>query len=39
MFLCMRTTIQIDDSLFAELKGIAARTGKTLTAGLLIHGA
>lgn len=32
MFLCMRTTIHIDDSLFAELKGIAASTGKTLTA-------
>lgn len=31
MFLCMRTTIHIDDSLFAELKGIAARTGRTLT--------
>ena len=32
MFLCMRTTIHIDDHLFAELKGIAANTGKTLTA-------
>ncbi len=32
MFLCMRTTIHIDDHLFAELKGIAADTGKTLTA-------
>lgn len=31
MFLCMRTTIHIDDHLFAELKGIAADTGKTLT--------
>jgi len=28
----MRTTINIDDSLYAELKGIAARTGRTLTA-------
>lgn len=28
----MRTTIHIDDHLFAELKGIAADTGKTLTA-------
>ena len=32
MFLCMRTTIHIDDHLFTELKGIAADTGKTLTA-------
>ena len=32
MFLCMRTTIHIDDHLFAKLKGIAADTGKTLTA-------
>ncbi len=37
MFLCMRTTIHIDDNLFAELKGIAARTGRTLTA--VIHDA
>ena len=37
MFLCMRTTIHIDDSLFSELKGIAARTGRTLTA--VIHDA
>ena len=37
MFLCMRTTIHIDDSLFAELKGIAARTGRTLTS--VIHDA
>ena len=28
----MRTTIHIDDHLFTELKGIAADTGKTLTA-------
>ena len=28
----MRTTIHIDDHLFAELKRIAADTGKTLTA-------
>ena len=27
----MRTTILIDDHMFAELKGIAADTGKTLT--------
>lgn len=33
----MRITIQIDDSLHAELKNIAARTGKTLTA--VIHDA
>ena len=32
MFLCMRTTIHIDDHLFAELKRVAADTGKTLTA-------
>ena len=32
MFLCMRTTIHIDDHLFAELKRIATDTGKTLTA-------
>ena len=32
MFLCMRTTIHIDDHLFAELKSIAANTGRTLTA-------
>ncbi len=31
MFVCMRTTIHIDDSLFAELKVIAARNGTTLT--------
>ncbi len=37
MFLCMRTTIHIDDNLFAELKGIAASTGRTLTA--VIHDA
>ncbi len=28
----MRTTIQIDDHLYAELKNIAARTGRSLTA-------
>ena len=28
----MRTTIHIDDCLHAELKSIAARTGRTLTA-------
>lgn len=33
----MRTTINIDDSLYAELKGIAARTGRTLTS--VIHDA
>lgn len=32
MFLCMRTTIQIDDHTFAELKKIATETGKTLSA-------
>lgn len=32
MFLCMRTTIHLDDHLFAQLKRIAADTGKTLTA-------
>ena len=32
MFLGMRTTIHIDDHLFAELKKVAADTGKTLTA-------
>lgn len=32
MFMCMRTTIHIDDHLFAEIKGIAADTGKTLAA-------
>ena len=37
MFLCMRTTIHIDDILFAELKEIAAQSGKTLTA--VIHDA
>ena len=37
MFLCMRTTIHIDDHLFAELKRIATDTGKTLTA--VIHDA
>ena len=30
--MCMRTTIHIDDHLFAEIKGIAAETGKTLAA-------
>lgn len=33
----MRTTIHIDDHLFAELKEVAARTGRTLTA--VIHDA
>lgn len=32
MFLCMRTTIHIDDHLFVELKKAAADTGRTLTA-------
>ena len=32
MFLCMRTTIHIDDQLFLELKKVAADAGKTLTA-------
>lgn len=33
----MRITIHIDDNLHAELKNIAARTGRTLTA--VNHGA
>ena len=33
----MRTTIHIDDSLFTELKEIAAQNGRTLTA--VIHDA
>ncbi|MDE2848259.1 MAG: ribbon-helix-helix protein, CopG family [Gemmatimonadota bacterium] len=33
----MRITIHIDDNLHAELKNIAARTGRTLTA--VIHDA
>lgn len=37
MFLCVRTTIHIDNHLFAELKRIAANTGRTLTA--VIHDA
>ena len=32
MFLCMRTTIHIDNDLFAQLKRIAADTERTLTA-------
>ena len=32
MLLCMRTTIQIDDHLFAELKKTAADTGRTMSA-------
>lgn len=32
MFLCMRTTIHIDDHLFTELKRIAADKGETLSA-------
>lgn len=32
MFSCMRTTIQIDDRIFAALKKIAMDTGKTLSA-------
>ena len=35
--LCMRTTIDIHDQLFAELKHIAADSGRTLTA--VIHDA
>ena len=31
MLRCMRTTIRLDDSLLAEAKGLAARTGRTLT--------
>ncbi len=37
MFLCMRTTIHIQDHLFAELKRIAAESGRTLTG--VIHDA
>ncbi len=37
MFLCMRTTIHIQDPLFVELKRIAADSGRTLTA--VIHDA
>ena len=32
MFLCMRTTIHIDDHLFADLMKAAADQGKTLSA-------
>ena len=32
MFLCMRTTIHIDDHLFVELKKAAADNGRTLAA-------
>lgn len=32
MFMCMRTTINIDDDLFAELKKSATDTGRTLAA-------
>ena len=32
MFLCMRTTIHIDDHLFTELKRLAADKGETLSA-------
>ena len=32
MFLCMRTTIQLDDQLLSEAKQHAARTGRTLKA-------
>ena len=32
MFLCMRTTINLDDALMREAKQLAARTGRTLTA-------
>ena len=37
MFLCMRTTIHIQDELFTDLKRIAAESGRTLTA--VIHDA
>ena len=37
MFLCMRTTIHIQDDLFTDLKRIAAESGRTLTA--VIHDA
>lgn len=32
MFLCMRTTIQLDDQLLLEAKQYAAQTGRTLKA-------
>ena len=32
MLICMRTTIQLDDQLFAEAKQRAAQTGRTLKA-------
>jgi Arc/MetJ family transcription regulator len=32
MFLCMRTTIQLDDQLLTEAKGWAAQSGRTLKA-------
>jgi len=31
MLRCMRTTIRMDDTLLAEAKALAARTGRTLT--------
>ena len=31
MLRCMRTTIRLDDALFAEAKALAARTGRTFT--------
>ena len=34
MFLCMRTTIQLDDQLLSEAKQYAAQTGRTLKAVL-----
>ena len=37
MFFCMRTTIHMDDHLLAELKRVAAESGRTLTA--VIHDA
>ena len=32
MFLCIRTTLRIDDHLFAEFKRIAAESGRTFAA-------
>ena len=31
MLRCMRTTVRLDDTLLAEAKALAARTGRTLT--------
>lgn len=31
MLWCMRTTLRLDDALVAEVKALAARTGRTMT--------